>query len=175
MSGTNTEIQLDLDAVMMDLGTLGYVRSDSVADAYDEEGNYSVGDVVMHEGQLYRCTVAASAEEWTEAHWTETTVEDILDGKEDHIDAENVSGSTPVIVCKEGHRYVCGEVSAITITPSANGVCDVIFRSGSTPAVMTIVGTVKWPAGFNYASLWSNTYYEINILDGTYGVVGTWT
>lgn len=89
--------------------------------------------------------------------------------------AVSVTGTTPTITCLSGVRYVCGEVSTIDITPCASGVCDVVFTSGSTPAVLTVPSTVKWANGFDPTSLEADTTYEINILDGVYGVVGSWT
>ena len=47
----------------------------SLAAAYSETATYAVGDAVTHDGKLYKCTVAiTTAETWTPAHWTETTV-----------------------------------------------------------------------------------------------------
>ena len=84
-----------------------------------------------------------------------------------------VSGTTPTIVAKSGIRYVCGEVATLDITPSATGICDVVFTSGSTPTVVTLPSTVKFPDGAFTAE--ADTTYEINILDGIYGAVMSWT
>ena len=47
----------------------------SLAAAYSETATYAVGDAVTHDGKLYKCAVAiTTAEAWTPAHWTETTV-----------------------------------------------------------------------------------------------------
>lgn len=47
----------------------------SLAAAYSETETYAVGDAVTHDGKLYKCAVAiTTAEAWTAAHWTETTV-----------------------------------------------------------------------------------------------------
>ena len=35
--------------------------------------------------------------------------------------------------------------------------------------------TLKWANGFDPDSLDADTVYEINILDGEFGVVGAWT
>lgn len=86
-----------------------------------------------------------------------------------------VSGTDPVIVANSNTRYVCGEVTSIDFTPSSSGICDVIFTSGSTPAVLTLPNTVKLPAWFSTGTLDADTTYEINILDGIYGVVMAWT
>ena len=85
------------------------------------------------------------------------------------------TNATTYIYPIAGHRYVCGEVSSLSITPATLGCVDVIFESGSTPTVLTVPNDVKWANGFDPTSLEANTTYEINILDGVYGVVVSWT
>lgn len=87
---------------------------------------------------------------------------------------ETVSGTTPTITALPNVRYNCGEVSTISITPPANGTCDVFFTSGSTAAVLTVPNTVKWPAWFDATALETYMIYEIMITDGVYGSVMTW-
>ena len=42
---------------------------------YSASATYAVGAYCLHDGSLYKCTTAiATAEEWTAAHWTATTV-----------------------------------------------------------------------------------------------------
>lgn len=54
---------------------LGYVKSDAVADSYDDTATYQVGDIVMHEGNLYKCTTAvATAEAFNATKWQQQTV-----------------------------------------------------------------------------------------------------
>ena len=86
----------------------------------------------------------------------------------------SVSGTTPTIVAKSGIRYVCGEILSLDFTPPASGICDVVFTSGSTPTVLTVPSTVKWPDWFDPTALDANTTYEINIMDGL-GVAVGWT
>lgn len=90
-----------------------------------------------------------------------------------------VSGTTPSIVAEDNTRYICGEVSTLSITVPASGIIDVVFESGSTATVLTITPptgmTMHWANGFDPTSLDTNTVYEINIMDGCYGVVGSWT
>ena len=92
---------------------------------------------------------------------------------------ETVSGSTPSITAKAGVRYICGECSTLTITTPSSGIVDVIFESGSTPTVLTVTPptgmTMMWANDFDPTSLEANTIYEVNIMDGCYGVVGEWT
>lgn len=87
---------------------------------------------------------------------------------------ENISGTDVTINCEPNVRYVCGEVSSISITPPSSGSTDVIFKSGSTATALTLPANVKMPQWFNAASLETNTIYEILITDGVYGSVMTW-
>ena len=87
-----------------------------------------------------------------------------------------VEGTTPSITAEANYRYICAdEVSTLSFTPCAEGVCDVIFASGSTPAVLTVPNTVLWPDWFDPTALAANTIYELNVLDGVYGTVCVWT
>lgn len=91
---------------------------------------------------------------------------------------EIISGTTPSIEAKANIQYICGECSTLNITIPANGIVDIIFQSGSTPTVLTITPptgmTIKWPGWFNPNQLEANYTYEINILNGVYGVVMLW-
>ena len=84
-----------------------------------------------------------------------------------------VSGTTPSITGKAGIRYVCGEVSTISITPPASGSCEVRFTSGTTAAVLTAAGVV-WPDWFDATALEASRVYDLIITDGVYGVVMSW-
>lgn len=92
---------------------------------------------------------------------------------------ETVTGSTPSIAAQADHRYICGEVSTLAITTPASGIIDIVFESGSTPTVLTVTPpsgmTMKWANGFDPTALEANTVYEINIMDGVYGVAAAWT
>ena len=86
-----------------------------------------------------------------------------------------VTGSTPSITGESGKRYVCGTVDSISITPPSVGIVDIVFSSGTTPAVLTVPNTVLFPGWFNPASLSASTKYEINVMDGTDGAVMAWS
>lgn len=86
----------------------------------------------------------------------------------------NVSGTSPTVTANANTRYICGEITSLSFTPCVSGICDVRFTSGSTVTVLTIPNTVKFPDWFDPSSLETNTIYEINVLDGVYGVVATW-
>lgn len=87
---------------------------------------------------------------------------------------ETVTGTTPTITGQPNVRYICSEVSLLTITPPSAGTITVIFESGSTPAVLTLPNTVKFPEWVDISTLEANTTYEIIITDGVYGGVMSW-
>lgn len=93
-------------------------------------------------------------------------------GASGEMTVETVTGTTPSITGVSNHRYVCGEVSTISITPPSSGIIDVVFESGTTPAVLTATG-VSFPAWFDSTSLEASVTYEICIADGM-GVVAKW-
>lgn len=46
-----------------------------IADPYDATATYAVGAFVTHDNKLYKCSTAIeTAEAWTAAHWTQTTI-----------------------------------------------------------------------------------------------------
>lgn len=94
--------------------------------------------------------------------------------------AVSVTGTTPTITGLAGLHYICGEVSTLSVTAPETGCIDVVFTSGSTATVLTVTSakantTIKWANGFDPTSLDANTTYEINILNGEFGVAGSWT
>ena len=90
-----------------------------------------------------------------------------------------VAGSTPSITGAAGTRYVCGEVSTLTVTFPSSGDVEVIFESGATATVLTVtppsgVTAIKWTGNFDPTSLDANTVYDIIVTDGKYGVSAKW-
>lgn len=86
----------------------------------------------------------------------------------------SVSGSTPSITAVPNARYICGEVSTLSFTPCAKGVCEVVFTSGSTATTLTVPNTVKWSDDFDPSDLDASTTYALNVLNGTMGVAAKW-
>lgn len=82
-----------------------------------------------------------------------------------------VSGTTPAITGVANTRYICGEVTTLSITPPVTGIIDVMFTSGNTATILTLPATVKMPEWF---AIETNRVYEINIEDGVYGAVMSW-
>lgn len=85
-----------------------------------------------------------------------------------------VSGTTPSITCEASHKYICGEVSTLSITAPQSGIADVVFESGATPAILTTTG-ITFPEWFDPTTdIEADTIYEINVSDGL-GVVSAWS
>jgi len=115
-------------------------------------------------------------EDWIEQA---QAVLDDIEEYEEIIDAggiivETISDTSPEIIGERNHRYVCGEVEEISIVPPSEGIMDVVFTSGTIPADLTIPSTVLMPEWFDSTALDADTIYEINIMDGIYGVVAMW-
>lgn len=122
---------------------------------------YGLAKVAGHDEKNSALPLGTYSEE------AKSAISDMLNG------AVLVEGTTPTITALSGVRYICGEVATLDFTPCATGICDIFFVSGSTPTVVTLPNTVKFPNGEFVAE--ADTAYEINILDGIYGVVTAWT
>ena len=69
----------------------------------------------------------------------------------------------------------CGTLTSLTLSNlPTSGIVDIRFTSGTTPTVLTVPNTVKWANGFDPTSLNANTTYELNIIDGVWGVAAVW-
>lgn len=101
-------------------------------------------------------------------------VADCLKGDSGSMNVTTINGITPSIIAEENCRYVCGQVSTISITPCTQGICDIQFTSGSPAAVLTIPNTVLFPEWFDPTTLEVDKVYEISIVDGKYAAIGIW-
>lgn len=145
--------------------------------AYEGSGQYQLtftedGEIIKEEyGQFFvKPSLTATGEAPDPVEDWLTAANEALAGLEAWEDV-TVTGTTPSITGEANKRYVCGEVSTISITPPESGMIDVVFTSGSTATVLTATG-VNFPEWFS-GTLEANTRYEINILDG-YGVITAW-
>ena len=181
----------NLGVVKIDTGTYGIKKfsttspvlaiNSATSDFIKNPSNYGTANTRpitpnhQHESTFYGLAKASgdttqSASSNAVGTYTEeakSKISDMLNG------AVMVSGTTPTITALSGVRYICGEVATLDITPCANGICDIVFTSGSTATVLTLPSTVKFPDGEFVPE--ANTTYEISILNGIYGVVVSWT
>ena len=163
----------------------GKIAIDKAPDANIKAGThnyYPIVPVNQHVSTFYGLAKIAGADEKDSSLTAGTYSENAKSAISNMLNAPvSVSGSTPSITAKSGIRYICGEVSTLSITAPASGCIDVVFESGSTATVLTVtsaktgVSAIKWAGGFDPTSLDANTTYEVNILDGEFGVVGKWT
>ena len=97
-----------------------------------------------------------------------------LKGDSGSMNVTTITGTTPSIIAEENCRYVCGTISTLSFTPSAKGICDIQFTSGSTATVITFPSSVIFPEWFDSSALETDKVYEISIVDGVYAAVGIW-
>lgn len=98
---------------------------DSIADEYSTSSAYAVGDLVIHENKVYKCTTAISpsGESWDSSHWSETTIDtQLAEMKGDVTDLKNSIYT---------HKSVTWEQGAIA---SATGV---LTNNSSTTRIRT--------------------------------------
>ncbi len=164
----------------------GRIYTDSANSTQIKAGTQGYNPIVpanQHESMFYGLAKASGdTTQSSSSNAVGTYTESAKSSISQMLDApETVSGTTPSITAKSGVRYVCGECATLSITAPASGCIDVVFTSGSTATVLTVTPTktgvtaVKWANGFDPTSLDANTTYEVNILDGEFGVVGSWT
>ena len=64
-------------ASITNLGNALNTQRAMIAEEYDSTSTYAVDDYCIYNGALYICSTAIdTAEAWTAAHWTQTTVMD---------------------------------------------------------------------------------------------------
>jgi hypothetical protein len=199
VNGTSILSQGVANVPMATASTLGVVKTDGslgtglstgkvyVATAYDDQikagtqGYKPIVPLNQHQSVFYGLAKAAGdSTQSSSANTVGTYTESAKSAISGMLNApETVSGSTPTINAKAGVRYICGEVSTLTIVVPASGIIDVTFESGSTPTVLTVTPptgmTMRWANSFDPTSLEANTTYEINIADGCLGVACAWT
>lgn len=87
---------------------------------------------------------------------------------------ETRSDASVIIIGDVNHSYVCtaSALTALDFTPSATGLCEVRFTSGTTPTALVLPNTVKMPEW--WTGVEANRAYDIMIMDGVYGAVMSW-
>lgn len=132
--------------------------------------DYSVGDLIMIGGQLWRVS-AAIAE--GAALVAGTNIDLTTIAAELKPEVINVTGSAVTLTARAGVRYLCGTLSSLTLTPPASGLCEVVFTSGTTPTILTLPSGVAMPDWWTDTE--ANRTYDLMIADGARGAVMSWT
>lgn len=82
VNGVIAGLELDMSDAFTTLSKVNLNQ----ADGFSTSSTYAVGDLVIHNNQLYKCVVAVStAGAWNAANWTETTIADELGGGDDNL------------------------------------------------------------------------------------------
>lgn len=99
-------------------GEAGAGAAGVVASAYSASATYKVGDYVIHNSNLYRCTIAiTTAEAFTAAHWTQIVLaDDVSDLK---TDLEDITDNIVIHDFKSGYITTSGSTADIN-SPSSS-------------------------------------------------------
>ena len=126
------------------------------ADEYDDTATYAVGDIVVHEGGLYKCITAVStAESFDSTKWTKGTAADFFGGGD--------NGAQMQVIAEQ--HAVWSSTAPSSFTSNSFSV-----RSGD----LIIVAILKMPAKYTQISsqLFSNandTLYTFSFFAATNG------
>ena len=167
------------------IDSAGYIKVSCAAEVYYKNGTESgkpIPPSFQHLAAFYGLAKAAGADMKNLTGITvgvypaaqKSAIQSMLGVEPGVSFVETVSGTTPTITGEANVRYICGEVSTLSITPPVAGTIVVRFTSGSTATVLTLPQTVVFPAGVDLTTLDADTVYEIMITDGVYGGVMTW-
>lgn len=165
----------------------GIIKLEQASSTQIKEGTQGYKPIVpekQHEAVFYGLAKAAgdstqAASTYTVGTYTASAKSYIYRMLNAH---EKITGTTtPSLSPYPGTGYIFGEITSLTVTVPTWGCIDIVFKSGSTPTTLTITPTktgvtaINWANGFDPATIEANATYEINILDGEYGVACKWT
>ena len=100
--------------------------TDYIADTYSASATYNVGDLVIHEGDLYQCTSQiTTAEQWTAAHWSKTNIGDEVSDLKSALDDVSNFAKTRDFKWRDGYRIATNTtvVDTSAVYPSAAYAC----------------------------------------------------
>ena len=95
---------LDYNGLQRFKANLDAQTNDLISAVYDNTKTYDVGDYVIYNNDLYRCTTAiTTAEAWTAAHWTQVALgDDVSDLKSDINELANYNYIAPALIWSVG-------------------------------------------------------------------------
>lgn len=98
--GAEIDSSLTQQGKAADAKAVGDALKAGIAPAYSASSTYAVGEYVMYNNALYRCTTAiTTAEAWTAAHWTAAQIgEDLTDCSRQLSDLGNVTAFKEAIL-----------------------------------------------------------------------------
>jgi len=133
-----------------------------IADIYNTSSTYAIGDVVTHEGGLYKCTATiAVAEIWTPTHWSSITVDELIVEK-----GELINEKAPRV-----HNHTVSDIiNTIPVEKGGTGATNVAAARASLGAASTITYNKKielsgWSEDVNSGGYYSNTVVITGVLE----------
>ena len=132
----------DITDLRIDLTALQGTVNDNTADAYSSSSTYKVGQLCIYENALYRCNTAiTTAEAWTAAHWTATTIAAEIENRVLWLPGVTVSATTGSIVSVSDNRITTDHVLASCTWASDSSITALTSWSTETAGTLTITGT----------------------------------
>ena len=105
----------------------------NLAASYSSSSTYQVGDIVIYNGELYKCITAVStAEEWDETKWQQTTVGSAIGSIDDSSKEDKANKVTSLSSSSTDTQY-----------PSAKCVYDIVGDIESILEELDIGGGVE--------------------------------
>lgn len=134
--------KLDIIDLRSDLTDLQGSVNNNTADAYSSSGTYKIGQLCIYENTLYRCNTAiTTAEAWTAAHWTATTIAEEIENRVLWLPGVTVSATTGSIVSVSDSRITTDHVLASCTWASDSSITALTSWSTETAGQLTITGT----------------------------------
>lgn len=196
-TGTWDSTKWDLTTVNSELGVIkgNYVKTsdyqsdltkinNNFAPIYDSTATYSVGDLCIYQGTLYKCITAIStAEAFDSTHWLAYSVKDVGEGL-NIIDSSEmtISGNTATLTIAQHNLMLNGKPTRIIGTIFNYTSCTLITNSvGSTINLGVVIATngenyniicsFRYNKGtrqlnFNTVSFQFNSYGSVNTISG---------
>ena len=153
----------------------------SMIPEYSSSSTYAVGDLVMHEAELYECSTAiTTAEEWTPAHWEAKSLAEIIS------EADPGSASIPYGVCTTAGSTVAKTVTVSpAITEITTGLAILVkFENSNTSTNPTLnVNSLGAKSLMRYGTTapgtsanasWNSGAIVTIIYDGTNWILNDW-
>ncbi len=135
---TATEIVGAINEVLDKTDTI----NGNISDAYSASSTYKVGELCIYNNALYRCTTAiTTAEDWTAAHWTATTIAKEIENRVLWLVGVTVSATTGSIVSVSDSRITTDHVLASCTWASDSSITALTSWSTETAGQLTITGT----------------------------------
>ena len=114
----------------------------NISDAYSSSSTYKVGQICIYDNTLYKCNTAiTTAEEWTAAHWTATTIAEEIENRVLWFPGATVSATTGNIVAINDSRITAAHVLARCEFTNNSNITALSSWSTETAGTFTISGT----------------------------------